>query len=346
MELLGGFNNMEEERIVITKIEKDLDQYSDKELKEGLKVLIGFGYNGNIEYFDKPATEIVDIGRLAYNQFNGRISSMDRDVSDTAYMCLKSLLALGTNYMKFNGSNGFIVIKRKINNKLIDYDYATISEYKKRYNLEPVEENNEIVADQPEVISSEVTNNTEPKENNERKFYAVKLNNNVHPVPTYSGFGHDPWDNGQFADIVESKRDVKIKKGLFEKTITEYSYNGATIIAEEVNGKMYDVVTGEEIIKCDLNPGERKCSEVNGLSYSGRTKLTKKNVVDMLSRYQPDDIERYRKYLYDTKNESMRLYNNKYPGRVAQEEKERYQKDLEDNFNDFMDKFQQRRREF
>lgn len=334
-----------ENKMIITQIAKDLKDYTAEEKEAGMRREIGLGYEGEIFYFDYAIDGYKDVCGLL-RELIQHTANFDRDTSEDASIYLKGVFSIAIKYL---GENGIDNIKNKIKNNKITFELDTLSNYKNKFktvNKQEITNDKNIISIQAQSEKKEENDDVVQKESlDEGQYFIIHLNNNAHPVPTYRGYGSDPIDNSMFRDVIQIERQVKVKKGFFEKIETQYSFREVMIIAEKINGEMYDVITGEKIEKHSLNPGEYRCSEVDGLSYSKSHVLTKKEVVDQLSRYKPDDIERYKQFMEDTKRDSIKWYKVKYPEEALKKERERHEKEIEDNFDDFMNKFRQRNRD-
>ncbi len=122
-------------------------------------------------------------------------------------------------------------------------------------------------------------------------YYILSLNNNIYAV---------------------SRNGVKLDYSLstvFDDNDTDSnfyinSYGGCMIIGKEIEGKMYDFFTDEEIRY--IKVGSDK--DVPYLSYYEKRKIPKSLVVLMLERYRKINILRYINAINEIKKRNMELY--------------------------------------
>lgn len=82
------------------------------------------------------------------------------------------------------------------------------------------------------------------------------------------------------------------------------SYGGCMVIGKEIDGKMYDFITDEEIRYIPIGSD----SEVPYLSYYEKRKISKSLLVLILDRYRKINILRYINAINEIKKKNMELY--------------------------------------
>ena len=116
-----------------------------------------------------------------------------------------------------------------------------------------------------------------------RKFYNLYLNNN------YGFIGYSSCPNKLLKIVLKKDKNMNIW------------YDTCMVIAEEIDGKMYDVITNMEIVKsCD--------GIFDGLSYSFANQMSKKDVCSCLKDLSFDDADRYKNALLKVCDDSKKHY--------------------------------------
>ncbi|MCI6848070.1 MAG: hypothetical protein MR835_04405 [Erysipelotrichaceae bacterium] len=113
------------------------------------------------------------------------------------------------------------------------------------------------------------------------KYYILKLKNNIHAM----------WDDGHFNTVFEPSEYSLVNGG-----------DGA-IIAESINNKMIDIITGLEIV--DSNTFKSAM-----LSYYDKTEIPMTMVIYLLSKYKRKNIINYKKCIIDIINYNAINYND------------------------------------
>ncbi len=185
----------------------------------------------------------------------------------------------------------------------------------------------------------------------ERKFYKLWLNDNV------CAEGYYIKEDFLFKKIVSIPYvTTECRNGFLgieiEKEVTKYDYKCFPIIAEFINGKMVDIITGKTIYYADEKQSKRinmgydeiyisESSKIKGVSYYKKEEISKGDVAVELSKLKSDDIERYKNSMQMVEKEAMTNYNNYVTNTYSQIVRKR---NLENKFDSFMDDFKKRNR--
>ena len=186
-------------------------------------------------------------------------------------------------------------------------------------------------------------------ENKERKFYNVYLNNNIccgerdsylAPAVTDNLFRYIIGDNAR----KESKRDDNIRylgwwKGHRTPIEPKDYCDDAMIIAELIDGKFYDVITGERFYH---NKNNRVLKYLNFDSFSA---ISKETVVAELRKYDDASLARYRDAISEVKEATTERFKMYKDNLIAEQKKKDSIKNIVDNdFDSFIDNVKRRSR--
>ena len=143
-----------------------------------------------------------------------------------------------------------------------------------------------------------------------KKYYTLYLNNNFYYFDCKN-------HNNLFKVIDNGKREDRFfyKKGLFgtKKFIKSVPvYDDFMVMAEFVNGKMVDLITGNVITYYPNKYDE--CEFINGLSYNYSSELSSDVVLSELQKLDDDAIKRYKAQLTLVENDSISKYNEAVAG--------------------------------
>lgn len=100
------------------------------------------------------------------------------------------------------------------------------------------------------------------------------------------------------------------------------------VLAEEINGKLYDIITGWEYCYCSKN--ELKNPKTNGILYYEKEKCSIKTIAELLKQLDGDKegLRLYKQELYECYEEQLACYKKELeePKRIKreQESNERY----------------------
>ncbi len=185
--------------------------------------------------------------------------------------------------------------------------------------------------------------------NNDRKFYNVYLNNNVCCGKMDSYMARGVTDN-LFRYIIGdnvkkgSIRDRKISclgwwKGHRAIIGPEDYCDDAMIIAELIDGKFYDLITGERFY---YNKDNKVLKRLNFSKYGA---ISKETVVVELKKYDSDSFIRYRDAVEQVK---VATFNN-YQKHIAELKEEQRKRDsiknvVDNEFDSFIDSVKRRTR--
>ncbi len=155
------------------------------------------------------------------------------------------------------------------------------------------------------------------------KYYKLYLNNNDR-----KNLYHYDYELEEV--VLKTKKVVHVKQILFGKkdvVIDEEFLDSTIVIGEEVNGVMYDIVSGEKIEsfkkQTKTETGftiykEEQNSDYPFLSYYKKEGLSNSEVACVLKQYSPDDIKRYVEKLNLIEELSLENYNKKQENRKKQ----------------------------
>ena len=348
-------------KIEITKVLKNSDEYTEEELKSGKLYQVGLEYNGKIYYFSKPVGVCKDLA-LVFNTFG----------EDPDYPAKDSIKALYEEHRKaFNeinmdyqtNSSDTQTIFTKVKNNEINYTKKEEKDVIKVIKNKSINNSNNVK--KQEAQQTRVQNTS-----SERKFYNVWLNDNVcqykYRNSSYESYHY--YEN-TFENIIRYEYeevyiqhswffgDYKVPK-VFEK------YEKCMVIAELKNGTFYDVITEEPIYYIEMidNPDldkyynsikyHVKTLHVDGITCFKYKSISKADVVELLSHLKSDDISRYKKsietvkkYKKDSqKNFFQKVREGEEEERKKREDKLRTEEIVNNKFDSFMDDFRKRNR--
>ena len=329
-------------KIEITKVLKNSDEYTEEELKAGRLYQAGFEYNGKIYYFEKPVICYSDMPGL-FKYF--MVENGNEADSYTTYMYeqyRKTFNEINIDY-QFNALDGKPIFDKIIKNE-INYTKKEEKDVIKGIKNKSVNNSNNVK--KQEAQQTRVQNTS-----NERKFYNVWLNDNV------CAEGYYIKKDFLFKKIVSIPYvTTECRKGFLgieiKEEVTKYRYECFPIIAEFINGKMVDIITGKTIYYADKEKSEMinigydkiyvsESSKINGVSYYKKEEISKGDVAVELSKLKSDDIERYKNSMQMVEKEAMTNYNNYVTNTYPQIVRKR---NLENKFDSFMDDFKKRNR--
>lgn len=329
-------------KIEITKVLKNSDEYTEEETKSGKLYQVGLEYNGKIYYFSKPVGVCKDLALV----FNTLGENPDYPAVDSIKVLYeehrKAFNEINMDYQ--TNSSDTQTIFTKVKNDEINYTKKEEKDVIKDIKNKSVNNSNNVK--KQEAQQTRVQNTS-----SERKFYKLWLNDNV------CAEGYYIKEDFLFKKIVSIPYvTTECRNGFLgieiEKEVTKYDYKCFPIIAEFINGKMVDIITGKTIYYADEKQSKRinmgydeiyisESSKIKGVSYYKKEEISKGDVAVELSKLKSDDIERYKNSMQMVEKEAMTNYNNYVTNTYSQIVRKR---NLENKFDSFMDDFKKRNR--
>lgn len=172
------------------------------------------------------------------------------------------------------------------------------------------------------------------------KYYKIKLNNNIRCKPGWD----DPSDTSVLIDIIEKKGYIKKEvAGIFKprhKEISVTNYEQVNIICENIDGKMYDLITGELI----LFAPSLEAINYNCLTYNSAEEIPTELVVSQLKEYKKGDIKRYKEVIEEIKVYTSKRYHEQQRINKEQNEKRKRLEQYAEEADSYIDEFKKKYR--
>lgn len=170
------------------------------------------------------------------------------------------------------------------------------------------------------------------------KYYIIKLNNNIRGKSRWE----EPDDNSILTGIIEKQKYIeKEVNGIFITRRKEIviSYDPVDIICENIDGKMYDLITGDLI----LFAPSLESANYNCLTYNSVEEIPKELVVNQLKEYKKCDIKRYKEAIDEIKAYTLKCYNKQQrinQKKIEERKKlEQYAKEADSYISEFKKKY-------
>lgn len=319
----------------ITIVLKNSDEYTFEERRSNVFYQVGIECNGKIYYFDRAIKYFPNVANL-FDYF--RKGNQGNEESAYSYGQYKKVFTKISAEYQSNWLFNKVLADEVIYTKKEEKDVIKDIKNKNVNNS-----NNER---KQETQQTRVQNTP-----SERKFYNVWLNDNI------CAEGYYIKKDFLFKKIVSIPYvTTECRKGFLgieiKEEVTKYRYECFPIIAEFINGKMVDIITGKTIYYADKEKSEMinigydkiyvsESSKINGVSYYKKEEISKGDVAVELSKLKSDDIERYKNSMQMVEKEAMTNYNNYVTNTYPQIVRKR---NLENKFDSFMDDFKKRNR--
>ena len=144
-----------------------------------------------------------------------------------------------------------------------------------------------------------------------KEYYKVCLNNNLYPYKLENGVDYFCFDNV----LVEKKYIVRFVNDNLKGNYEIVSKEGAPILCEKKDDKMYDLITGDLYIYNSNN-----AINENNLSYSSVSKVDSEYVAKILKKYTKESISRYKQNIEEMKKVTIQKHKD-YEGKIKQSQK-------------------------
>lgn len=167
------------------------------------------------------------------------------------------------------------------------------------------------------------------------KYYIIKLNNNIRGKSRWE----EPDDTSVLTDIIEKQHYIEEVKGIFRTRTRCKYYDPVDIICENIDGKMYDLITGDLI----LFAPSLESVNYNCLTYNSVEEIPKELVVNQLKEYKKCDIKRYKEAIDEIKAYTLKCYNKQQrinQKKIEERKKlEQYAKEADSYISEFKKKY-------
>ena len=281
----------------ITIVLKNSDEYTFEERRSNVLYQVGIECNGKIYYFDGAIKYFPNVANL-FDYF--RRGNQGNEESAYSYGQYKKVFTKISAEYQSNWLFNKVLADEVIYTKKEEKD--VIKDIK-----------NKSVNNSNNVKKQESQQTRVQNTSNERKFYNMWINHNISNRSCY----------GRYDTNVDIQEDPiytlfgNIKGYRFNKTVK--------IIAEEKNGRYFDIITGDEFYYVGRNSGEssldyeEKCLQIDGITYMMKLSIKEKEVLEQLNMFNKDpryvvEYKRQIEILKDYKRNIRQAYLDKIKG--------------------------------